>query len=82
MKKILAVVLVLALVCGVIPGGFAEEAVALPAVGDTVEGFTVQEIRDFPLLGAEAVLFEHDRTGAHLMYIANSDTNRVFDTPS
>ncbi len=79
MKKILAVVLVLAMACGVIPCSFAEEAVALPAVGDTVEGFTVQEIRDFPLLGAEAILFEHDRTGAHLMYIANSDTNRVFD---
>ena len=79
MKKFLAVLLVLAMVCGVLPCAFAEEAAALPAVGDTVEGFTVQEIRDFPLLGAEAILFEHDRTGAHLMYIANSDTNRVFD---
>ena len=37
MKKILAVVLVLAMACGVIPCSFAEEAVALPAVGDTVE---------------------------------------------
>ena len=79
MKKLLAVLLALAMVCGVLPCAFAEEAGSLPAVGDTVEGFTVQEIRDFPLLGAEAILFEHDRTGAHLMYIANSDTNRVFD---
>ena len=79
MKKFLAVLLVLAMVCGVMPCTFAEETAALPAVGDTVEGFTVQEIRDFPLLGAEAILFEHDRTGAHLMYIANNDTNRVFD---
>ena len=79
MRKLLAVLIVLAMVCGVMPCTFAEEAGILPAVGDTVEGFTVQEIRDFPLLGAEAILFEHDRTGAHLMYIANNDTNRVFD---
>ena len=79
MKRFLAVLLILAMVCGVMPCAFAEETAALPAVGDTVEGFTVREIRDFPLLGAEAILFEHDRTGAQLMYIANSDTNRVFD---
>ena len=51
----------------------------LPALGETVEGFTVKEIRDFPLVGATLILFEHDRTGAELMYIANNDTNRVFD---
>ena len=51
----------------------------LPRVGQTVEGFTVKEVREFPLVGATLVLFEHDRTGAELMYIANSDTNRVFD---
>lgn len=52
---------------------------ALPAVGDTVEGFTVTEVRDFPLVGGTAVLFEHGATGARLMYIANNDTDRVFD---
>ena len=51
----------------------------LPALGDTVEGFTVKAVRDFPLVGATLILFEHDRTGAELMYIANNDTNRVFD---
>ena len=56
-----------------------EESSALPAVGDQVEGFTVTAVRDFPIAGGTAVLFEHDRTGAQLMYIANNDTNRVFD---
>ena len=80
MKRVLAVLLVLAMVCGVVPFAFAEnETAALPAVGETVEGFTAKETRDFPLMGAEIVLFEHDKTGAQLMYIANSDTNRVFD---
>ena len=51
----------------------------LPAVGDKVEGFVVKEIRDFPLFGASLVYFEHEATGARLMYIANGDTNRVFD---
>ena len=56
-----------------------EKRAGLPDVGDVVEGFAVKEIRDFPLYGASLVLFEHERTGAQLMYIANDDTNRVFD---
>lgn len=55
------------------------EAPAIPTLGATVAGFTVKDIREFPLVGATIYLFEHDRTGAHLMYIANNDTNRVFD---
>ena len=86
MKKILSVFLALALLFSA--GAFAGKTSAaaddaakagLPAVGETVEGFTVKEIRDFPLVGATVLLFEHDRTGAELMYIANNDTNRVFD---
>ncbi len=56
-----------------------KEPVPLPGMGDVVEGFAVKEIRDLPLVGATTVLFEHEKTGAELMYIANSDTNRVFD---
>ena len=51
----------------------------LPQVGDVVYGFEAKEIREFPAIGAQVVLFEHQRTGAQLMYIANDDTNRVFD---
>ena len=51
----------------------------LPSVGDVVEGFVVQEIRDYPVVGGTAVLFEHEKTGARLFYIANDDTNRAFD---
>ena len=52
---------------------------ALPQVGDVVYGFEAKEIRPFPAIGAQMVLFEHQRTHAQLMYIANDDTNRVFD---
>ena len=62
-----------------VPAGEEKAAVAPPAVGETVEGFTLRDIREFPLVGAQVYFFEHERTGARLTYIANSDTNRVFD---
>ena len=80
MRKLLSLCLVLALLLSA--AAFAEAAPAeagLPEVGDLVNGFALQEIRDFPLVGATVYYFEHERTGAHLMYIANEDTNRVFD---
>ena len=79
MKKLLSLILALALLLSA--AAFAEDAdaAALPQVGDVVEGFTVKELREFPLVGATIVCFEHERTGAELLYIANEDTNRVFD---
>ena len=51
---------------------------ALPQTGDVIYGFEAKEIREFPLIGAQIVLFEHQKTGAQVTYIANSDTNRAF----
>lgn len=78
MKKAVVLVLTLSLLLTLAPAAMAVDS-ALPKVGDTVHGFTVKEIREFPLIGADLVLFEHGKTGAKLMYIANEDTNRVFD---
>ena len=79
MKKCLSLLLALAMLLGIVPAlGEAPAASALPAVGDMVEGFEVKEIREFGLIGAQLVLFEHAQTGAKLLYIANSDTNRAF----
>ncbi|MBQ6173767.1 MAG: insulinase family protein [Clostridia bacterium] len=75
MKKWL---LTLCLLLAVLAVGCAA-AEGLPQVGDTVNGFTVKEIRDFPLIDARIVRFEHDRTGAQAYWIANDDNNRVFD---
>ena len=55
------------------------ETASLPQAGQVVNGFDVLEIRDFPLMNAEVVRFVHRKTGAELYYIANDDTNRVFD---
>ena len=84
MKKLLSLFLVLTLLLGTLsalaepaPAG-AAEAAGLPAAGDVVEGFEVKEIRPFEMIGATLVSFEHQKTGAKLLYIANEDTNRAF----
>ena len=67
MKKRMALLLVLALRRGSLGLAWPHES-ALPAVGDTVEGFTVKSVSRFELLGADVVLFKHDKTGAQVMY--------------
>ena len=82
MKKLFALLLALAMVTGILPAWAdaleEENPSALPAAGDVVEGFEVKEIREFGLIGADLVLFEHQKTGAKLLYIANGDNNRAF----
>ena len=52
---------------------------ALPQVGEVVHGFEVVEVTEFPLINADVVAFVHQKTGAELLYLANDDTNRVFE---
>ena len=79
-KTLTTIALSLALTLGAIGPVSAEEAEkTFPQAGETVEGFVLEEEREFPLVGADILLFEHEKTGAKLMYIANEDTNRVFD---
>ena len=56
MKKCLSLILILAMLLSMTALAGAENSAALPAVGDTVEGFVVREIRAFPLVGGDAVL--------------------------
>ena len=81
MKKTLSFLLALALMLSCVPGlaeALPQETGVLPNVGDVVNGFEVKEIRDFLLVGADLVLFEHQKTGGKLLWIANEDTNRAF----
>ncbi len=87
MKKILSLLLVLALLLGSVP--VLGEALpvsepdgsgsGIPAVGEVVEGFEVKALREYSLIDAELVLFEHQKTGAKLLYVASADTNRTFE---
>lgn len=89
MKKLLALMMALLLMLSAAalseaapaPAEASEDEMpgALPQPGDVIHGFEVVEIRDYPLINAEIVRFEHQKTGAALFYIANDDTNRAFD---
>lgn len=78
MKKILSL-LITAILLFSLAACNAGDGSGLPEVGDKVEGFVVKETRDFPLVGAKLFYMEHEKTGAGLVYIANNDTNRVFN---
>ncbi len=45
---------------------------------DVVYGFKLIETRNFPLIQSDVSLYEHQKTGAKFVYIANEDTNRAF----
>lgn len=79
MKRMLALLLSVMLVLTCVPV-FAETAEsALPQVGEVIHGFEVVEVTSFPLINADVVAFVHQKTGAELLYLANDDTNRVFE---
>ena len=77
MKKLLSWALTLTMLPACLPGALAEEKAEL-AVGDQMNGFTLTEVTPFDMLGAEIYTFEHDKTGAGLVWIRNEDTNREF----
>lgn len=85
MKKVvsymLSFVLILSLFLNVAPGVDAAqtELKALPEVGQVVSGFKVQEVGNMEIIDSKTVLFEHEKTGAKLIFIQNKDTNRAFD---
>lgn len=77
-KNLMAILLALAL-CLCAASACADEGAALPAVGDSIGVFKVTEIMPMDVLGATGVLFEHEKNGAQLLYLASSDTNVSFD---
>ena len=82
MRKLIAVLTALVMMLSA-AGGLGEAGAEpgsgkTPEAGAVIQGFEVVEKRDFRMAGAELVLFEHQKTGAKVMYIANEDTNRAF----
>ncbi len=75
MKKFVALLMAMMMLTGLLPAG----AEAGLQVGDVVHGFEVREITAFPLINADLTWFVHQKTGAELLYLANDDTNRVFE---
>ncbi|MBR2281566.1 MAG: hypothetical protein IJ863_02970, partial [Spirochaetales bacterium] len=78
-KKILAIALAILVICTSVFAQSITEVKHNPTVGMTINGFTVDEISDFDMLGATVYEFQHNKTGATVLYVANEDTNRTFD---
>ncbi|MEF9973280.1 MAG: insulinase family protein [Clostridia bacterium] len=55
------------------------DSVQLPSVGDRIGGFVVRSLTPTPVLGATNILFEHEKNGAQLVYLASDDPNVSFD---
>lgn len=77
MRKWISLLLCMVLVLSLMPSALAEEKA--PAVGDMVHGFVLQEIGTLDIAAADTYLYKHEKSGANLLYIKNSDINRAFD---
>lgn len=61
------------------PAADEKEPGSLPGIGDKLSGFTVTDSIPMDALGATGLLFEHEKSGAELLYLACDDTNRSFN---
>lgn len=86
MKKIISITLSLCIILTIcfkvtINTNAANEEVLkpLPKIGEVISGFKTIELGNMELVNSKTVLFEHEKTGAKLLYIQSKDTNRSFD---
>lgn len=84
MKKILSLTLAIVLILGMclqLTTVNAAEAglKPLPRAGEVISGFKAIEVGNMDLINSKTVLFEHEKTGAKLLYIQNKDIDRSFD---
>lgn len=49
------------------------------AKGEVIEGFKVIDTRTLDLDNSDLITFEHEKTGAKVLYYKNDDTNAAFD---
>lgn len=47
-------------------------------VGETIENFRLEDIKDFPDFGIKRYLLTHLKTGAQFMHLDTSDENNCF----
>ncbi|MEN6316647.1 MAG: insulinase family protein [Clostridiaceae bacterium] len=84
MKKFFSLTLALILILGMClqlaPVNAAEtDLKPLPQTGEVISGFKAIEVGNMELIHSKTVLFEHEKTGAKLLYIQNKDIDRSFD---
>ena len=47
-------------------------------IGDKISGFIANRVESIPELQTEAIIFEHEKTGAKLLHLFNEDPNNLF----
>ncbi len=47
-------------------------------IGNKIHGFIVKQIENAPLIASQNIIFEHERTGAKLLFMKNKDENKSF----
>ncbi len=83
MKKTVSLALAIALILGLfmpmtVVHAAQNDLKPLPQVGEVVSGFKAAEIGEMELINSRTVLFEHEKTGAKLLFIQSRDINRSF----
>ncbi len=83
MKKIISlavtIVLLLSMCLSLTVVNAAEaELKPLPQIGEVISGFKATEINNMELVNSKTVLFEHEKTGAKLLYVQSKDIDRSF----
>ncbi|MBQ3669285.1 MAG: insulinase family protein [Clostridia bacterium] len=78
MKRFVSILLSLLMLLSSFSFSLAEGDTAA-AAGDEAHGFVVKDVRRFEMVGADIVLYEHEKTGAQVMFILNDDLNRTFE---
>lgn len=80
MKKFLALVIALGLVLAMIVPVVAEEPLisANPNEGQLIHGFKLIREEEIPDINSTAIMYEHVKTGAHVLWLKNDDPFKVF----
>ena len=75
-KQLTSIILVFSMLAAfIVPASAADK---LPQKGKTIQGFEVTDVFKNDVLKSDIVMFNHKKTGAQVMYIANDDANRAF----
>jgi len=83
MRKVISLVVTIVLLLGIfmpvtVVNAAQTELMPLPQVGEVISGFKTVKISDMDLINGKTVLFEHEKTGAKLLYIQSRDIDRSF----
>lgn len=83
MKKSISFLVIVSMIIGCIMPmnaiGASKNPKSLPVEGEVVSGFKTIKIGAIDIINSKTAVFEHEKTGAELIFIQNNDKDRTFD---